>query len=251
MSEAVIVMTVTTAAFLVGPLVCVACLNVPALREWIAGLTFVCIGGLALFVVGWEAVAAVGLPALVFLVLGLALPWLMHQLGGVLGANIADAAIVLGLAVHVFVESAALGATIGGAGLIMAVLVHRLPVSFAVFSLGSVRFGWLSAAVLMLASITGFSFGSTLTSVLSVAGLAYLQAFVAGSLLHVLTEHQFGGSARHNHSGVSTLKFGPATVTGAATGLVLVALAVSQSHAHENEVQLSDQHQTALTDMFR
>jgi zinc transporter ZupT len=72
----------------------------------------------------------------------------------------------------------------------LAVILHRLPVGLALWYLVAPHFGVRAAlAVLLLmcvATALGFNLGPAWTAALDGAPLAWFQAFVAGSILHVI-----------------------------------------------------------------
>jgi hypothetical protein len=122
---------------------------------------------------------------------------------------------VLALAAHALTDGVALGAAdaatapavehghhFGDHGLAIAVLAHRVPDGAALWwllaPLGTVaRFFGLFAASATTAA--GFFVGAALLNVLDVAGVAALQAFVAGALLHALAHGASAPEKAHAH----------------------------------------------------
>ncbi len=117
--------------------------------------------------------------------------------------NLAIAAGLSGLALHALLEGAALtpGSTSPDAPLAAAIILHRIPMSLVIWWLIFPRFGTKKAAggigLLVLATLAGYSLGSEFLSGLEGDGPALYQAFVSGSLIHVVF-HQ--GRHDHDHS---------------------------------------------------
>lgn len=191
------------AALLIGP----ALLQFGRLGPRVAGLldgfTFVSIAGLLGFGILPETLAAGGVATALFAAAGLFFPWALekqfHR-----AAPSAHLVIVwlcvAGLAVHAMVDGVALVAGHGhdaSAGLDraeeslgLAVVLHRLPVGLAIWHLLAPHFGTRYALTVLLvmcgATGAGYLLGPDVFQWLDVAGVAWFQAFVAGSILHVI-----------------------------------------------------------------
>ena len=117
--------------------------------------------------------------------------------------NLAIAAGLSGLALHALLEGAALipGSPDPDTPLVAAIILHRIPMSLVIWWLIFPRFGTKKAAagigLLVLATLAGYSLGSEFLSGLQGDGPALYQAFVSGSLIHVVF-HQ--GRHDHDHS---------------------------------------------------
>jgi hypothetical protein len=117
--------------------------------------------------------------------------------------NIAIVAGLSGLALHALLEGAALtpGSTPPDTPLVAAIMLHRIPMSLVIWWLVFPRFGTKKAAtgigLLVLATLAGYSLGSEFLSGLEGDSAALYQAFVSGSLIHVVF-HQ--GRHDHDHS---------------------------------------------------
>ena len=117
--------------------------------------------------------------------------------------NLAIAAGLSGLALHALLEGAALipGSPDPDTPLVAAIILHRIPMSLVIWWLIFPRFGTKKAATgigfLVLATLAGYSLGSEFLSGLQGDGPALYQAFVSGSLIHVVF-HQ--GRHDHDHS---------------------------------------------------
>jgi len=172
----------------------------PQAAAFLGGFTFISIAGLLGFNILPAAVETGGWFAWPCLLLGLAFPALLEsQLHHF--ARQAHAAILVlgiaGLAAHSLVDGVALalpGAGEAGHGhdgdLALAVVLHRFPVGLAVWFLlaGSkgLRTALLGLAAMMLATVGGFLAGGAWSVLLTTPALAWFQAFVAGSILHVI-----------------------------------------------------------------
>ena len=115
--------------------------------------------------------------------------------------NLAIAAGLSGLVLHALLEGAALTPTSPDPPLVAAIILHRIPMSLVIWWLIFPRFGTKKAAagigLLVLATLAGYSLGSEFLSSLEGDGPALYQAFVSGSLIHVVF-HQ--GRHDHDHS---------------------------------------------------
>jgi len=197
-------------ALAVGPLLLQFGRLGPQAAAFLGGFTFISIAGLLGFSILPEAVAAGGWIAWPCLLLGLAFPALLEsQLHRF--ARQAHAVIlvlgVTGLAAHSLVDGIALALPDAGevahghkGDLALAVVLHRFPVGLAVwFLLARDKGQWfamLALAAMMLATIAGFAAGGAWSVLLTTPALAWFQAFVAGSILHVII-YEPG----HHHAG--------------------------------------------------
>jgi hypothetical protein len=167
---------------------------------FLGGFTFITIAGLIGFSILPDAVAAGGWPAWVWLLLGLGFPALLEIPFHRLHAQAHLLVVIFsvsGLAVHAAIDGAAIASPLAvgalhehGAELGLAVMLHRLPVGIAVWHLLAPTLGRLAAlavlGLMMLATVGGFSLGPQLSQVFASQALAWFQAFVAGSILHVI-----------------------------------------------------------------
>ncbi|MEM6708968.1 MAG: permease [Pseudomonadota bacterium] len=183
-------------ALLIGPLLVQFSRRSDEVRDWVDGFALVAVSGLTLLIVLPNALAGGGPVTLLFLAGGLLLPKLLHRLGTRALVVTADTALVLAVAVHAAVECAALAFV--DEHLSLALVAHRVPVGLAVFMLASSNvIGWRYVAVLAVASAAGFIGGQEFVGVLDHHQHAWLEGFVAGSLLHVVYGHSVGESHGH------------------------------------------------------
>ena len=139
----------------------------------------------------------------VLLALGLLVPTLFERVSRSLQTHTDSAALIVGfsgLALHALLEGASLTSA-GPDDLAFgsAVVLHRIPVGLAVWWLMRPRYGVgvAAAAIFALVAVTvvGYSAGGGLVSAWPGPGSDLYQAFVGGSLLHVVF-HQ----GRHDHA---------------------------------------------------
>ena len=185
----------SVAALLVGPLAYRFAHGRGTALTILDGFVFVAISGLVILSVLPGAVANGGWPAIVFIVAGFAGPTLAEHLFHRAAKGTHVAALVLGLVglcLHALIDGAALGEGLAaqGAQLPAAVVLHRLPVGLSIWWLLRPHFG-AAVASLVLAAVTGataagYAVGPALGAELTVGSVAWFQAFVGGSLLHVV-----------------------------------------------------------------
>ena len=194
------------------------------------GFSFITIAGLLCFGIMPQAIGIGGFFAWMFAALGLIFPIglerLFHGLAKQVHLLILSLGMI-GLAVHAGIDGIALAAgSLAGTGvdsswftghreeseyLAMAVILHRFPLGLAVWYLLSPTLGRsvAIAALVVLAGSTavGYSFGPDLISTLQGPGLAWFQAFVAGSILHVVIYEPGHHKHAHEHQGVALEKW--------------------------------------------
>ena len=176
------------------------------------GFIFITIAGIVCVHIIPAALDTGGLWALGFLGLGLIFPVVlekvfdraMHEAHGFILLMAA-----LGLVLHAIVDGVALlplnpadgsAARLADNPLAIGVILHRLPIGMAIwwslrphFSTGVAL---ATYAIVILASSASYLFGDPVIALAKTASVAYFQAFVAGSLVHVVA---FGVS--HTHDG--------------------------------------------------
>lgn len=133
---------------------------------------------------------------------GLLLPNLCERASHAFETHTDNFAIIVGLsglALHALLEGAAFGSG-GTVGLAfgLAVILHRIPVSLVIWWLIRPRHGtWAGVAgvaTIVLATLVGYLLAASLDGGQHGTGVEYYQAFVSGSLVHVVF-HQ----GRHDH----------------------------------------------------
>lgn len=134
---------------------------------------------------------------------GFVLPALVERLSHAIVDHTDNLALVVGLSglvVHALLEGAAFipgDEPLSGA-FALAVILHRIPVSLVVWWLICPRFGSFAASAgvgsIVVATLAGYGLGTELLGGIHGGGVELYQAFVSGSLVHVVF-HQ----GRHDH----------------------------------------------------
>jgi len=189
-------------ALVVGPVLVRLTGRRPGPVAFLDGFVMVALLGLIVLLVlpdalahggGWVALAAA---------VGLVLPPLLeHRLGSMHdaahGAMLWSA--MAGLAVHAMLDGAVLTgdhghAAHGGSMLALGVLLHRVPLGLTIWWAVRPNRGRKAAfailALISVATVVGYVGAAPLMGALPLKALAFFQALVAGSLLHVVFGHQ-------------------------------------------------------------
>ena len=153
----------------------------------------------------WEARE---LLSLVAVAAGAGVYFVLERLSRALAAHADTVAIVValsGLVLHAFLEGAALvPGTDSDTFFVFAVVLHRLPIGLVIWWLIRPRHGRRAASlgtgVVVVATLAGAAGGGVVSLSEGGAGLDLFQAFVAGSLLHVVF-HQGRSDHRHHEHG--------------------------------------------------
>lgn len=202
-----ILLATSIGSLLVGPALYVMARRRDVMLSLMDGFIFVTITGLVLLYILPDTFANGGWPTLIFAITGLFGPTFLESFSRKAARKTHLAALILGLAglaLHALVDGTALSPTLtssaNGVLLPFAVIIHRFPVGLTIWWLLRPSFGTRAAlsvlGLVALATVVGFSLGSFLTEGLSSSGMAWFQAFVAGSLLHVVFHQPHLGSNR-------------------------------------------------------
>ena len=141
---------------------------------------------------------------------GAGLYFVLERMSRALAAQADNLAILValsGLVLHALLEGAALaaGADQSDTFFVVAVVLHRFPVGLVVWWLIRPRHGRAAALVgvgaIVAATLAGAAGGSLVAPPSEGMGLDLYQAFVAGSLLHVVF-HQGRSDHRHHDHGI-------------------------------------------------
>jgi hypothetical protein len=188
------------AALLLGPLIYAAARKNTLAQRIFDALIVIAIAVIIAVHIIPAAMKHGGTLAITLLVLGIIFPMLLERLfkKATDAAHLVIVAIAaIGLLIHAIVDGVALLPQ-SGTGLAYAIILHRLPVGMALWWAIRPSFGKviaISAFVLIgLATAAGYFVGESIVAVAEARTLAMLQAFVAGSLIHVVA---FG--VRHKH----------------------------------------------------
>jgi zinc transporter ZupT len=207
-----------------GPLVFNALHRSPATQLALDGFVLVAVVGLVISHILPEAFESAGWWSILAASAGLLLPLTVEKLRAL--SHNASHGVVLGVAglallLHASVDGVGLAAAEGSSALALAVVLHRLPVGLAVWWLVCPQFGrrWaaLVLAALGVATVSGYGMQIAFAPSEGIA-LHLVQAFVAGSLLHVLL-HQAVGF--HDHAD-ETVGWRVSGTLGAVAGFALV-----------------------------
>lgn len=246
------------AVLLLGPLLYRLVQRRPGWMALTDSFVFVVIGGLVLFHVLPELIAAAGWPVLPLTLLGLVGPTLIERLFENAARRAHSLTLLLGVAglcLHEFTDGAALISDGGELHLLLAlsIILHRVPVSLTVWWLLRPAYGRLLASLvlflMMAATLAGGLLGGEILAHLDSRPLALFQAFVIGSILHVVfhrphSDRSFGEA--RNMEGTGSLLGVVAVV------LILLPHWIGQGHEHHHDepapvmaVQHQDGQQTA------
>ncbi|HIA03656.1 MAG TPA: hypothetical protein EYN06_00980 [Myxococcales bacterium] len=196
------------------------------------GFVFVAIGGLVLGHVLPESMESAGWGALVVALLGMLGPMFVENRLHKAAKQVHTLTLILaliGVAAHAMADGVVLADT-SDSGLSLAVVLHRLPEGLMVWWLlrpsYGVLVGWVALFAIAAATITGYLGASTLAAQVDPSWLGYLQALVAGSLLHVMVHRWHPVSDDAN-------QWKLAAGLGALTGMaLLLLLGETESGAH-------------------
>jgi len=224
----------------VGPVLIKFTRHESSWRAGLDGFALLTAGGLAALHLLPEAVANGGLMAIGFAMTGAFLPWIIERGLTHTRTGITSLVLLFGLIPHAGLESAALAGVPpeNALGIGAAVIAHRLPVGLIVYTTvqkqASGRLGWLAISLLAVATLVGFPAGEALAHIQSAPAMAWLQALVAGSLLHVVFTHrvQAPPAEDSNHRGFNEAAWGG---VGALVGVGALALAQAGAHDHGHE----------------
>ena len=191
------------AAPIVGPVLYKALHDRPRAVELVDGFVYVAVPLLVAWQVlphAWEDRNAM---AVVAVVAGFLLPAVVEKASHALADRTDNVAMVVGisgLVLHAMLEGAAFlsGTEPIDVPFALAVTLHRIPVSLVVWWLICPRFGsgWAATGVgsIVLATVAGYLLGAEVLGGMHSGGAELYQAFVSGSLVHVVY-HQ----GRHDH----------------------------------------------------
>ena len=217
-------------ALLLGPVVYEFGRTRPALRQFLDGIVFITIAGIVFVHIIPEAIDAGGNVAIIFLLLGLAFPVLLeHRFHDAVpqahGFILVLAA--LGIVVHAAIDGIALVPSgergfWSGNELAFSVVLHRLPVGMALWWSVRPNFGKTTAlgvfALIIAATVAAYVAAEPVLALAAAGSVAWFQAFVSGSLIHVAA---FGASHEHAEEG-ETRRQGWAYRAGILLGLFLL-----------------------------
>lgn len=192
------------AAPVAGPLLYRALHPHPRAVRFVDGFVYVAVPALLTWQVGHLALEQSTLLVLVAAAAGLAVPSLAEQLSHALHRHTDKLALLMGvsgLVLHALLEGAALAPSESGVDFAFgfAIVLHRIPVGLVIWWLVRPRYGaWiglLGVGSLVVVTLAGYAVGAEVLEAVHGAGGDVYQAFVSGSLVHVVF-HQ----GRHDHT---------------------------------------------------
>lgn len=189
-------------ALLLGPVVYTVGRRNRIVRQILDGFIFITIAGIVTVHIIPEALAGGGNLAIAFLLLGIAFPMLLERglhesFHAAHGLILALAA--LGLIIHSVLDGIALLPS-QNRDLAYAVILHRVPIGMAIWWSLRPNLGLTAAiaafAMIIVATTASFIIGAPVVEFAEASSIAWLQAFISGSLIHIVA---FGVS--HDHHG--------------------------------------------------
>ena len=174
----------------------------PAAARRVDSFMYVAVPALVAWQVIPHAWANHGVLTIGVVALGVATPALIERISRKLAPhtdNLALLAGMSGLCLHAFLEGAALASK--AARVATAVILHRIPVGLMIWWLLRPRHGFKGASLgigaILAATVAGYAAGARFLAD-GRGGTELYQAFVGGSLLHVVF-HQVRHDHRHEH----------------------------------------------------
>ena len=185
-------LVLSIAALLLGPAIYAAGRQNRMARRVLDGLILVSIAVIIAVHVVPEAIQHGGKLALVVILIGLAFPLLLERLfrRATETAHLFIVALAAaGLLIHAVVDGVALLPE-NGTSLAYAIVLHRLPVGMAIWCVVRPNFGTVIAvsvfALVIVATAAGYFVGASILELAETRTVALLQAFISGSLIHVV-----------------------------------------------------------------
>ena len=185
-------LVLSIAALLLGPAIYAAGRQNRIARRVLDGLILVSIAAIIAVHVVPEAIQHGGKLAFVVILIGLAFPVLLERLfrSATDTAHLFIVALAAaGLLIHALVDGVALLPE-SGSSLAYAIVLHRLPVGMAIWCIVRPNFGAVAAvsvfSLVIVATAAGYFAGASILDLAETRTVALLQAFISGSLIHVV-----------------------------------------------------------------
>jgi len=203
-STRLIYLIAALAAPVAGPLLYRVLHDHPRAVRTVDGSVYIAVPALLAWQVGHLAIERSALPVLAAAAAGLAIPSLAERVSHALQRHTDQLALLMGvsgLALHALLEGAALVPAGGGVSVPfgLAIVLHRIPVGLVIWWLVRPRYGTrfalLAVGAIVLVTLFGYALGTEVLAGVHGAGADLYQAFVSGSLVHVVF-HQ----GRHDHT---------------------------------------------------
>lgn len=201
------------------------------------GFVFVVIVALVVLDILPELIELAGPGVMLAMLFGLALPALSEKAfhNRAVVHKLAAMAGVCGLLIHALIDGAALSMEDSHHNLALSVALHRIPIGLFVWWFVRPHFGTMVSvsmlALIATGTLLGFFYTDALVAPLQTNTIAYFQAFVVGTLIHVIFHKpSFGDIDKHHHTN------NRAEGIGNLLGLVSVFYLLQHSHHHEGEL---------------
>jgi uncharacterized membrane protein YraQ (UPF0718 family) len=251
------------AVLLAAPLLAAALLRRPAVAAGLDGFVLVAVGGIVALHVVPQSAQLAGPAAVACAAAGLFLPIALHRLDAVAALKRSTArrardavlfvVLLAGIVVHALFDGVALASSGPTTSLVvdalaLGVVLHRVPVGIALWVVARPKLGAARTLIVVATyaggTIAGARFGSGLIAHASAPALAMFQAFVAGSILHIVAESPALPIARTRPTPVllraSQPRTQPPTFAARIAGLIGSALAIATLWAMERAHKVGD-----------
>ncbi|GLS82078.1 metal transporter [Paraferrimonas haliotis] len=247
----------TCVSLLLGPLFYRFFGQQNGITKAIDGFVFVTLGGLLLTHILPEMLHHGGIAALAMILLGLFGPTVSERAfakHSQLTHNITVLLAFFGLLLHTFIDGTSISISTHddaiGAYLPIGIILHRLPEGLAIWWLLSPQFGnrWASVAIaaMLTATVAGFGVGELYANQLAFDNTVLLQAFVTGSILHVILHQPHVDKNHHPQPSHDTMA-GIGSLLGLALLFVLFTTHSHGGHEHLEHSSVEQLWQLMLT----
>lgn len=226
-----------------GPLLYHGLRQHPRFLHGISAFVLVSLSGLVLFDILPELWHEAGWSIIPFVLLGLAGPTIAEKLFSRVSSythNVTLLLGIIGLLVHTITDggAVALAQQQPNSMLALGVVLHRLPAGLAIWWLLRPAFGRVVAAAMLLLmmalTVVGYVAGDELEHWFAHEQLVWLQAFVTGSIMHVLLHRPHEHHHGHHHS--HKLQLSSGHYIGSAIGILfLSSMMLFFGHSHHDE----------------
>ncbi|MCM2678292.1 permease [Echinimonas agarilytica] len=203
-------LTLSILALLLGPLLYRLFERNTRLMGGLDAFIFVTIGGLVVFHMLPEILDNGGWLSLIFLAVGMSVPTMLEHLFRKIARQAHAGAMLfaaIGLGIHGMTDGAALAeaGSHGGHYLFaLGVILHRLPVGLTIWWLLRPHFGVFIASLVLAAiavsTVVGHTLAENWLSLLSGAPVAWFDALVVGTILHVVFHRPYHEDHAHEHN---------------------------------------------------
>ena len=228
-------------ALLAGPLCYRYMSSGNGLQKGLDGFIFVSLGGLVLIHILPELIEHGGWLSLLFVIIGIWGPTasekLFHRYSDITH-KVTVYLGVFGLLLHTITDGGALVLASSPENsnlLALGIILHRLPIGIAIWWLLKPQVGSRNAAIvlaiMMLMTATGYAMGQHWLASLSLDNTVYLQAFVTGSIMHVVL-HRPHIKSVEDKQGKYEYQAGLGSILGIALLILLLSMEQGSANLH-------------------